>query len=232
MVGKIPNSVDKEVGRKIRYEILQSTSINDEKTELIRDFYKELNFNSKAKIYVVRQKDFNAFALPDNSIFIYERVLKEVESYPELAALLAHEYAHIENRHGMKTLAHALSREFITTILTGEDRSETLIYNSNKLLTLENSRHFEFEADKEGLSLLAESKINLNGMVDLFNRMNNIKEKSYTHSPVYLSTHPHTEDRLEVIEEEIKQQQNDYLENPKLEKLFQKLIQKEKYVLY
>lgn len=223
MVKQIPASVDKEVGRELRKEILRSAPIDDEKTELLAAFYSELGYNSMTKVYVVRANEFNAFALPDNSIFVFDQVLKEVKSYPELAALLGHEYIHIQNRHGMKTLAHSLSRELLTVILSGGDNSDKFISNANKLLTLKNSRDFETEADIEAVNLLAKSDIDLKGMSELFKRMEKLGEKGEKSTPTYLSTHPDTEDRLETIEGEIKKRQNNYIHNDKLDDLFKQL---------
>lgn len=221
VVEQIPTSVDKEVGRELRREILRSSPIDEEKTELLTEFYSALGYDSKTKVYVVKAREFNAFALPDNSIFVFDQVLKEVKSYPELAALLGHEYIHIKNRHGMKTLAHSLSRELLTTVLTGGDNSDKFISNSNKLLTLKNSRDFETEADKGGLELLVQNRIDLNGMTELFKRMEKMLEGKNV--PSYLSTHPDSEDRLETIENEIKGKQNNYVHSDKLDDLFQQL---------
>jgi predicted Zn-dependent protease len=223
IVEQIPTSVDKEVGRELRREILRSAPIDEEKTELLSAFYSALGFDTKTKVFVVKAKVFNAFALPDNSIFVFDQVLKEVKSYPELSALLAHEYIHIKKRHGMKTLAHSLSRELLTEILTGGDKSEKFISNSNKLLTLKNSRDFETEADKGGLELLVQKRIDINGMTELFKRMEKLEEKNSNNIPAYLSTHPDIEDRLETIEEEIKKKQNNYIHSNKLEDFFQQL---------
>jgi predicted Zn-dependent protease len=223
VVEQIPTSVDKEVGRELRREILRSAPIDEEKTELLSAFYSELGFDSKTKVYVVKATEFNAFALPDNSIFVFDQVLKEVKSYPELAALLGHEYIHIKNRHGMKTLAHSLSRELLTAVLTGGDNSDKFISNSNKLLTLKNSRDFETEADKGGLDLLIQNRIDINGMTELFKRMEKLAEIKGKNVPAYLNTHPDSEDRLETIEEEIKDKQNNYVHSDKLDDLFQQL---------
>lgn len=221
VVEQIPTSVDKEVGRELRREILSSAPIDEEKTELLSQFYSALGYDTKTKVYVVKAREFNAFALPDNSIFVFDQVLKEVKSYSELAALLGHEYIHIKNRHGMKTLAHSLSRELLTEILSGGDNSGKFISNSNKLLTLKNSRDFETEADKGGLDLLIQNRIDINGMTELFKRMKKIAEGKSV--PAYLSTHPDSEDRLETIEEEIKDKQNNYVHSEKLDNLFQQL---------
>ncbi|MFQ3576521.1 MAG: M48 family metalloprotease [Cytophagales bacterium] len=223
IVEQIPISVDKEVGRELRREILRSAPIDEEKTELLSQFYSALGYDAKTKVYVVKASEFNAFALPDNSIFVFDQVLKEVKSYPELAALLGHEYIHIKNRHGMKTLAHSLSRELLTAVLTGGDNSDKFISNSNKLLTLKNSREFETEADKGGLELLVQNRIDINGMTELFKRMEKLGEKSGKSIPAYLSTHPDSEDRLETTEEEIKKKQNNYVRSDKLDNLFQQL---------
>lgn len=223
VVEQIPTSVDKEVGRELRREILRSAPIDEEKTELLSEFYSALGYDTKTKVFVVKAREFNAFALPDNSIFVFDQVLKEVKSYPELAALLGHEYIHIKNRHGMKTLAHSLSRDLLTAVLTGGDNSDKFISNSNKLLTLKNSRDFETEADKGGLELLVQNRIDINGMTELFKRMEKLGERSGKSVPAYLSTHPDSEDRLETTEEEIKKKQNNYVHSDKLDDLFQQL---------
>lgn len=71
----------------------------------------------------------------------------------------------------MKNLAYSLSRELLTAVITGGDNTNNFISNSNKLLTLKNSRDFETEADKGGLELLVQKHIDGNGMTDLFKRM-------------------------------------------------------------
>ena len=56
---------------------------------------------------------------------------------------------------------------------------------------------------------------------ELFIRMGKISEGKSV--PAYLSTHPDSEDRLETIEEEIKDKQNNYVHSDKLDNLFQQL---------
>lgn len=223
VVNRLPNSIDKEVGMEVRKQILSRANIDAEKTALLDSFYKALNYNDKTKVYIVNGNEFNAFALPDNSIFVYKKVLKDVKSYQELAALLGHEYTHIKLRHGMKSMAQALSRELLASILTRGDNQQSFIRNSNLILTLKNSREFETQADLGGLQLLRDHNIDQNGMTNLFKTMINIPQKKSHEVPEYLSTHPDTEERLEKVEETIKANPTDNKMDSTLQRIFEKL---------
>lgn len=48
---------------------------------------------------VIQGDDVNAFSLPGGFIYVYEGLLKQVESDDELAGVLAHETAHASERH-------------------------------------------------------------------------------------------------------------------------------------
>ena len=223
VVNRLPTSIDKEVGQEVRKQILNGAPIDEEKTELLKEFYDELNYSSTTKIYVVKANEFNAFALPDNSIFVFDKVLKDVNSYQELAALLAHEYSHIKYRHGMKGIAQSLSWGLLAELLSGGDNSDNFIRSSSLLLTLKNSRAFETQADLGGLELLKEQHIDQSGMTDLFQTMLKLPQENKSQTPSYLSTHPATEKRLEKVEEVIKEKPSDSKVNNKLERIFSEL---------
>ena len=52
------------------------------------------------RFYVSDDEDLNAFACPGGQIFVTKGLLNALESDEELEAILAHEIAHIERRHG------------------------------------------------------------------------------------------------------------------------------------
>jgi predicted Zn-dependent protease len=224
IVERLPKSVDKEVGRTARIEILKSSKVDSLKSKSLTDFYLQLGFDSNTKIYVVKsnENEFNAFALPDNSIFVYDEVLKKVETYDELAALLSHEYSHIKNRHGMKSLASSISYELLFGLLSGNNNNESFTNNAGLLLVLRNSRDIELEADKGGIDLIFKNKINPDGFIALFNRMIMLSENE-KHIPAYLSTHPDAEVRLEAVKNKIAKQKHAISQNHQLEQLFQEI---------
>jgi beta-barrel assembly-enhancing protease len=226
VVNRLPISIDNEVGEKARKEILKKAPIDNEKTQLLNEFYEELRFDSKTKVYVVKANEFNAFALPGNSIFVFDKVLYDITSYEELAALLAHEYAHIKYRHGIKRIAQSLSWELLGRFISGDDNSNDFVRNSNLLLTLENSRGFETQADIGGLELLREQHIDQKGMTDLFQTMLKLPQQDKKQIPSYLSTHPETRDRSVNVKEIIKEKTSTNKTRSKLEFIFNKLTLK------
>jgi predicted Zn-dependent protease len=227
VVNRLPTSIDKEVGQKVRKEILKKAPIDDDKTQLLNEFYEELHFDNKTKVYVVKANEFNAFALPDNSIFVFDKVLYDVTTYEELAALLGHEYAHIKYRHSIKSIAQSLSWELLGKVISSDDNSNDFVRNSNLLLTLENSRAFETQADIGGLEFLREQHIDQKGMADLFQTMLKLPQEDKKQIPSYINTHPDTEERFVKVEEIIKEKTSNNEANSKLEIIFNKLTLKE-----
>lgn len=192
---------------------------------MLQSFFYELNFSNDTKIIVVKGPIFNAFAVPGNTIVVFDEVLRSVKSYPELAALLAHEYSHIKNRHGMRTLAHEDLRQLLAdAFFGGGNGSDDFIKNSNKLLTSKKSRGFEKQADKEGLELLRVNKINEQGFIDLLKTIDTIESSEKSKNiplSIYFSTHPDTKDRIEFIEKNISD--NTFENNITLDNLFKQL---------
>ena len=53
----------------------------------------------EARIHVMPDPSFQAYATDDGSIFIAAGMLQSMESKDEVAALIAHEYVHVLRRH-------------------------------------------------------------------------------------------------------------------------------------
>jgi tetratricopeptide (TPR) repeat protein len=56
--------------------------------------------NVRWRFRAVRDLDVNAFALPNGSIYVNSGLLSRMENEAQLAGVLAHEIAHVTNRHG------------------------------------------------------------------------------------------------------------------------------------
>lgn len=63
-----------------------------------------------ARVYVTPDPSFQAHATPDGGIFIAAGMLESIQSRDELAALIAHEYAHVIQSHGGRTALSETAR--------------------------------------------------------------------------------------------------------------------------
>lgn len=230
IVKQLPKDVDKELGKAVRAEVFSNYQLDEEKTEIANEFFNELNIDNQTRVYVIRANQFNAFAVPGNYIFLFDHVFENIKSYPEFTALLAHEYAHIQHRHGIRKLAHELSRSLVTAFIWDDDKGVgKLVKNANLLLTLGYSREFETQADVQAFQLLRDKKIDSKGLVDLFKRMEKIERTNSKKTPPYLNTHPDPEERLNLMQDSIKASPYAHEHFEKLEQIFQRLSRKKNF---
>lgn len=151
-----------------------------------------------------------------------------MNDWKQLAGLLAHELAHVDKRHSLKSLSRSLSIYLAVSVLTTDlsGASTVLIDNAFKLNELSHSRSFEKEADDTGFDYLVENNINPVGMVELFEKIE--KEESMVLNEKsrkvlrYISTHPLTEERILSLKTRISEKGNSkYSENDKARKIFE-----------
>jgi Zn-dependent protease with chaperone function len=196
-------SVDTE--KTIGDEVYSSMNLKkDEDTaysRLLNDFFTEMQIDTKYKIRVtyVSQNDPNAFALPGGRIVVYSRMLAEIDTYPELAALLSHEFTHIQKRHATRMIFRKLGSKAILALTLGKvgELASVLAENIDDLKSLDYSRELEKEADLEGLAILKKRKIDPKGFENLFKALKDVGPDEIL--PEFLGTHPDLDHRIEYI---------------------------------
>lgn len=115
---------------------------------------------SAIRIYLIRDSSFNASMTPNGMMIVNTGLLMRTRDEAELAAVLGHEFAHFERRHGLaghKSARNASSwSAWLTTISIGAGLG---VGFGPQLLALHFSfsRDQEREADLVGLHLLASS---------------------------------------------------------------------------
>jgi Zn-dependent protease with chaperone function len=173
------------------------------------------------KITVVKDNTVNAFALPGGRIVVYSALLKEIKSYPELAALLSHEFTHINNKHSTKSIFRRLGSKVFLGLLFGRFGSVTavLVDHADNLKSLKYSRSLEKEADMEGLEILRQRKIDPKGFEDLFENLKEAARGSIL--PEFLGSHPDIDKRIGYIREAAGGFQAE--ENTRLKTIFEQL---------
>lgn len=221
----IPQSFDKQIAKialtNFGFETDSSKSI------ILNEFADNLTLNNQIDLNfkVVESDIVNAYALPDGTIIVYTGLLDKMNNYEQLTGLIAHEVAHVNNRHSMKMLCRNLSGYIFVSALFSDINGimAVIAENAHNLNTLTYSRKFENEADEEGTMILIQNGINPRGVISLFKILQK-EEKDYSNLiPEYISTHPYTKNRIENIEKIIREQSFAGRQKPALRRLFREL---------
>lgn len=144
---------------------------------------------------VIPSDEVNAFAMPGGDIFVFTGLLKLVGTKDQLAAVLAHEIQHVENRHSMRAHYRALGRVGLFTMLFGifGDGSAVQI---TQISLLKHSRTLETDADLSGLKLLHAAGIPREAMVK---SLTSLASQGGSGLPAWLSDHPDGTSRVRAV---------------------------------
>ena len=209
LAGKIPMEAEVELGKQFYKSFVGNSKIDKEKTKLLNDFAKRIDFetNYPLKFTVIKENQINAFALPGGNIVVFSGILEKMQSSEELAALLSHEVTHIKERHSLKGLARSLAGSIVISIMVGDMTSvgNILVSQANNIYQLDFSRAMEKQADLEGLEIMHHNELDPQGMVHLMERLSEEEKKhNMDKMPTYLNSHPLTKERVTYIKEHSK----------------------------
>ena len=163
--------------------------------------------------FVVRDPSINAFALPGGFIAIHSGLLLATRNENELAGVLAHETAHVTQRHlarGLVDQSHASlisTAAMLAAILLGAtaggrssgDAMEGAIVASQGAAIqhqLNYSRANEYEADRIGIGTMAAAGFDPLGMASFFETMGHNAGNPAYNSFEFLQNHPVTSNRV------------------------------------
>jgi len=158
--------------------------------------------------YVVDSSALNAFAAPAGHVFINRGLIEIMDDEGELAAILAHEIAHVQSRHIAQRIARAQQLNIaslgglLAGILLGGEAGAAVIAGSQAGATsamLNYSRQDEEEADRKGLRYLEAADYHGEDFVIIMKKMGQDSWKAGGHMPTYLSTHPGVPERVAYL---------------------------------
>lgn len=204
LANKIPVSYEEKMGNGMFEVLSNEMEIDPAKTTIINEFFRELHITTKynIRVSVVKEDVANAFAMPGGNIVVYDKLLNGMNSYEELAALLSHEFTHVNNKHTTKSLFRQLGSTVFLSVILGDVGaiSNVIINNADRLKGLSYGRSLEKEADLNGLQILSERRIDCNGFVKLFELLQKEVDASGIKEPVeWISSHPDLQKRIDYI---------------------------------
>lgn len=150
------------------------------------------------RFFVVHDESVNAFALPGGVIAVFCGLLTELDE-PALVGVLAHEIAHVEGRHGLRSMVSAVALRATLALLLGDTSGfEALLVSlGTDLADLSYSRELEEAADDRGAELLLEAGVGIQPLVQALESLARLETTSSM--PAFLSSHPHPADRAERL---------------------------------
>ncbi len=153
----------------------------------------------KWEFAVIRSPEVNAFVVPGGKVVVYSGLLNMVSSEDELAAVLAHEVAHILARHAAERMTQGSIIELIRMIAYLGFGIPLFSGPLQALFFLPNSRQAESEADTIGVQLAARACYDPLAAASVFRKLGLEEKKAGVAIPSFLRTHPVTEDRVKNI---------------------------------
>lgn len=191
-------------------------------TEKLQAFADKLNLSTTypIRLTLVNSDIVNAYALPGGNVVVYRGILEKINTPEALAALLAHESSHVNERHSLRSLLRNAASGIIIAVIFNDATgvSGALVSNANTLNGLQYSRSLETEADREAMDLLVANKVNVRGMKELMEELE--KEGDVPNKLSFLSSHPLTKNRINSATKYIQEHPQSDTERTDLKEIF------------
>lgn len=209
---------ERQLGREFMRSVRKSLKLVDD--PIILDYLQGLSSrlisqisdgNQEITTFLVDDPTINAFAGPGGYIGIHTGLILAARNEGELASVLAHEIAHVTQRHLVRSF-EASNRmslptmgAIIAAIVLGANNPEvgnavlasTMAGSAQQQLTY--SRAHEQEADRIGLNLMVNAGFDPHAMVSFFDVLQNQHKLAESSAPEFLRTHPLTISRIADI---------------------------------
>lgn len=164
----------------------------------------------RIEVVIVDNPTINAFAVPGGVIGIHNGLLMYAQSEDELATVLAHEIAHLSQRHFSRGVEYqqnmapityaAMLASLVLMATVGGDAGLAALSASQAAAqnsAMRYSRSNESEADRVGMQTLVDAGLDPHAAPAMFERM--LQASRYTGSnriPEFLRSHPLSENRI------------------------------------
>ncbi|MDI1302805.1 MAG: M48 family metalloprotease [bacterium] len=159
-------------------------------------------------LIIIKDRQINAFAVPGGVVGVNVGLLLYAETEAEAAAVLAHEFGHLSQRHFARRLAENKQNQWlylgamlasIALAAAGDGQAGFAGLASTQAAMVDNqlsySRQYEQEADRIGMQTLVDSGMDPHAMPTFFQRLQR-QSRQVGNIPEFILTHPLTESRI------------------------------------
>ena len=148
----------------------------------------------------------NAFASPGGQILMTSQLLQLIETEDELAAVLAHEVAHVVRKHHYRVIRKQRMLEFGSQAVKisedGTGMSEKLAGMVAQILARGLDQSAEYEADRDGMIYAARAGYDAAALIRVMEKLALLSAKEPS-GELILSTHPSAENRRMALARQV-----------------------------
>ena len=228
--GHISPAEEFRTGEAVIRNIRRAGGILDD--PLIQNYLNELGYRLVAPsesqqlfhFFLIKDDTINAFALPGGFIGINAGLILATKSENELAGVMAHEIAHVTQRHHARQYEQGdnnipvIAALIAAMILGGENNDiGQAVLSSVAANSVQQQINFtranEKEADRIGINLLIKSEFNPHGMSAFFETMDKQSRLYGDSIPEFLRSHPVNPSRIADAKHRASKYPNDLSKN-------------------
>jgi predicted Zn-dependent protease len=209
----LPPREEERLGREMQREVLKEVDVLQ--NEAIQEYVDQLGAQivraagSKPEgieysFTVLDDDQVNAFAMPGGEIYIYTGLMKAAETEAELMSVLAHEVAHVTERHIAEQLVAQYGLQALASAALGNNPgvvSQLVASIAGQGYMLKFSRSAETEADRSGLRYLVRAGYDPQGFISFFQTL---ERQGGARPPEFLASHPSPSNRISAAREIIR----------------------------
>ena len=198
--------------------VINDTEVEKELYRLITPIATAANIpEGRLKIHIVNDDDFNAFVSGGEDVFVYTGLLTRIKNPHALQAVVAHELGHMIGGH-MAQMSSRMDAEMTRTMIIQALGVGLMVAGGNPSLgagvlagaggvaqqsMLSFSRDEERMADDLAVDLLVRANVNPNGLITVFEQMQDMIGAAEAKISKNKTNHPMTGERIKNTREKL-----------------------------
>jgi len=202
-------TVGKQAQAKVRKE---TPRVTDARTvAYLADIGRTLASHAEGERYpytfsIANYREINAFALPGGPVWVNRGGIQAARTESQLAGILAHEIAHILQRHAAQQLSNVMVTNLGLSLfgaLLGNAGGAAAANIAAQYIAsgafLKFSRDDEQEADRVGVGIMRRAGWDPHGMIELMESIREQEKRDPGSVEIFFSNHPSPKERLELL---------------------------------
>jgi len=194
--------LDKHHFRPSRLDSARRTRISDRFTRAAAAIAPGVPY--RVEFRAAGKNHVNAIALPGGIIILLDGLVTFAGDEDTVLGVLGHELGHVVHRHSTRQVLQSVGAGALAGLLWG-DFSGVAASVPVAIEALRFSREFEREADEFAVQFLRAQSLSARSLYEFFTRLRALEShRGGADIPEFLSTHPSSEERLELLRREIR----------------------------